>query len=86
VGMKRIEIQIDQLVLDGFAPADRLRIANSVKQELARIVAERGIEKPAAVSSKDPGSFRVAPHDHAEGIGRRAAQAIHGGLARKARR
>ena len=77
MGMKRIEIQIDELVLNGFAAADRLRIADAIKQELARLVKERGSERRLSSQARDAGSFRVAPGANVEIIGRHAARSVH---------
>jgi hypothetical protein len=90
VGVKRVEIEIEELVLNGFAPADRLHIAESIKGELVRLIGERGVEelagRRAAVAKLDAGSFHVAPNANAEGIGKQAARSVEGALARKAGR
>ena len=39
----KIEVSIDELVLYGFAPADRIRIREAVTTELARLFTEYGI-------------------------------------------
>jgi hypothetical protein len=87
VGVSRVEIEIEELSLHGFAPADRFRIADAIKLELARLMTERRMERPAGsrtrVAKLDAGSFRVAPHANVEGIARQAARAIHGGLVGK---
>ena len=41
--MKRIELHIEELVLHGFAPADRYRIGDTVQRELTRLLAEQGM-------------------------------------------
>lgn len=38
-----IELHVEELVLDGFAPGDRDRISASFDSELARIFGERGV-------------------------------------------
>jgi hypothetical protein len=88
--VSKVEIEIEQLSLDGFAPADRFRIADAIKRELSRLMTERGMERPAGsrarVAKVDAGSFRVAPHASVESVARQAARAIHGGLVGKAGR
>jgi hypothetical protein len=45
--MKRmVNVYIEELVLHGFEPGERHRIAASVEQELARLVRERGVGQP----------------------------------------
>jgi len=82
--VSNVEVHIDELVLEGFAPADRFRIAEGIQRELARLMTERGVERPAGqratVAKLDAGSFRVAPNTNAETIARQAARAVHGGL------
>jgi hypothetical protein len=56
MGSERIELHIDRLVLDGFAPGDRHRIADALRIELARLLVERGMPSWPA-----PGSEVVKP-------------------------
>lgn len=46
-----IEIRIDELVLHGFSPADRLQIGAAFERELARLVAEQGVPVEVADSA-----------------------------------
>jgi hypothetical protein len=88
--VSKVEIEIEELSLHGFAPADRFRIANAIELELTRLMTERRMERPAGSRTRmaklDAGSIRVAPHTNVEGIARQAARAIHGGLVGKAGR
>jgi hypothetical protein len=90
VGVSNVEVQIDELMLEGFAPADRFRIADGIKRELARLITEHGMERPAGsrarVAKLDAGSFRVAANRNAEGIAQQVARTVHGGLVGRARR
>jgi hypothetical protein len=89
VGVRKVEIEIEELSLDGFAPADRFRIADSIKRELARLIGEQGPKDLASQRSLrrlNGGSFQVAPGASAEGVGGQVAHAVHGGLVRKAGR
>ena len=79
-----VEIHIDALVLDGFSPADRLRIGAALEGELARLVAERGLPEGlaggAALEAIDAGSFVRGPLATPASIGGQAARAVYGGL------
>lgn len=82
-----IELYIEELVLDGFAPADRYRIGDAFERELSRLFAEHGV--PASLASGldaphlDAGTFPFAPgHIAPENIGAQVAQAVYGGLKR----
>jgi hypothetical protein len=86
VGVKptNVELHIEELVLHGFAAADRYRIGETVERELARLFAEEGI--PATLTSSleasrlDAGAFHVAPNSKAEAVGAEVARAVYGGL------
>jgi hypothetical protein len=58
-----IDLHIDELVLYGFSPGDRHRIAEGVERELGRLLAEQGLSAPSAgdvaVEELDGGSFRL---------------------------
>jgi hypothetical protein len=80
----RIDVFIEELVLHGFAPTDRVAIAEAVQQELARRFVEQGV--PAALTQGagfdhlDGGAFPLAPAARAESIGSGVAQAVYGSL------
>jgi hypothetical protein len=84
-----VEVRIEELSLDGFAPADRLRIADAVKREIARLITERGMDQPAGrrstVAQVDAGSFPVPPNANSEGIGKQVARTVHSTLGRAGR-
>jgi len=84
--VRRIEVDIEELVLHGFAPGDRHRIAEAVEQELSRLLADRGVpeslERGGEVASVDGGAFEVAPGSRAEVVGAQVARAVYGGLRR----
>lgn len=79
-----VELHIEELVLHGFAPADRHRVGEAVERELARLLAEEGV--PAALAKGfdaqhlDAGSFHVAADSRAEAVGAQVARAVYGGL------
>ena len=80
MGVNRVHVRIKELVLDGFAPADRFQIAEGVRQELAHLIQEQGLRPfegmAAQVGSVDAGSFPVTPGLNAGAIGRRVAQSV----------
>jgi len=81
---KNIELNIEELVLHGFAPSDRYRIGEAVEQELTRLLADQGVPQSLAqgeeVASVDGGAFEVAPGSRAQVVGAQVARAVYGGL------
>jgi len=81
---KNIELNIEELVLHGFAPGDRYRIGEAVEQELSRMLADRGVpqslERGGEIVSVDGGAFEVAPDSMAQVVGAQVAKAVYGGL------
>jgi hypothetical protein len=81
-----VEIHIEELVLHGFSPHARFRVAEAVQQELARLVFQEGVPasmlKSMEVDGLDGGAFTLAPAARDQGMGKQVARAIYGGLAR----
>lgn len=81
-----MEIDIEELVLHGFAPVDRYRLADAVERELARLFTNQGVPPSLAqgreIAHLNGGRFEVAAGSNAEGIGVQIAQALFGGLTR----
>ena len=81
---KKIELNIEELVLHGFAPGDRHRIGEAVEQELTRLLADRGVpkslERGREIAHVDGGAFEVAPGSRAQVVGVQVAKAVYGGL------
>jgi hypothetical protein len=79
-----IELHIDELVLEGFAPGDRYVIGDAVQQELAHVLAQRSV--PMSLRSENAtdeikGQTFIVPHNakpHA--MGRRIARAVYQGF------
>lgn len=75
-----VELVLEELVLHGFPPGDRRRIAAAVERELARRIAEGGL--PAglagggALARLDGGSFTVERGATPDAIGAQVAQSI----------
>jgi hypothetical protein len=88
MGLKpmNVELHIEELVLHGFAPGDRYRIAEAVERELQRLLAEQGA--PALFSGSvdltriDAGAFNMMQDANSEMIGAQVAQAIYEGMNR----
>lgn len=82
--VRRIEVDIEELVLHGFKSGDRYRIGEAVEQELARMFADEGIPEPLEggreVVSMDGGMFEVAEGSRAEVVGAQVAKAVYGGM------
>ena len=76
-----IELHIEELILQGFAPQDRFRISEAVQNELTRLLAceklpsgplQRNLEFPRL----DAGSFHVRAGERPESIGIRIGQKV----------
>lgn len=76
-----VTIEIDELVLHGFAAGDRRRIGEAVQVELARIIAERGLpgvwRESAEAARLDGGAFAVPPAMPATAVGAGIAAAVY---------
>jgi hypothetical protein len=85
-GRRSISIDIGEIVLDGFAHADRDRIAEAIAGELARLFQDQPIAGEvlarSAAARIDAGSFSMEPGASAAQIGAAIAGAVHGGLKR----
>jgi hypothetical protein len=82
-GGGELRLHIDELVLHGFDPRDRLAIGAAVERELARLLVGEGDSEGlsgGAAARVDGGSFDVA-HEAPPGVvGVEIARAIHSGL------
>jgi hypothetical protein len=79
-----IEVQIDELVLRGFAHADRYAIGDALSSEIQRLLAGAG-EQPFLRQSTDrpvldAGQVALAPNADPAAVGARVGQAIHTSL------
>jgi hypothetical protein len=83
---RAIEVRIGELVLEGFAPADRLRIGAAVERELARLVGEGGLGDSVmgggAREAVDAGSFTRAAQATPAAVGGDVARSVYAGLKR----
>lgn len=79
-----VRIQIDELVLYGFDPGERHRIAAAAQKELARLVQNEGAPAFAGIASPvdnlDAGAIRIPSGATARAAGVRIAASIYQGL------
>ena len=85
MGDMSLRLHIDELVLHGFAPGDRARIADALQVELAQLFTHGGVP-PAlasggAVERINAGTFHTAGTARAETTGAQIAHAVYGTLA-----
>jgi hypothetical protein len=83
-----IKLHIEHLVLHGFAPADRHRIADRVQSELARLMGEgrpmQYLQGPFALERIEAGTFKVAAGASPRATGTQIAHAIYRSLQQSA--
>lgn len=79
-----VVLHIEELVLHGFSPHDRWRIADAVQSELARSIAEHGIgaQHAIAIPQLNAGTIHVVQPMRAHAIGAQVGRALHGALRR----
>jgi hypothetical protein len=86
VTQPNLELQIDELVVDGLPHLNRAQLGAIVQQELARLFAERGVPQalhlPHIAPSLDGGSITVQPGASTVTVAAQIAQAVYGGFAR----
>jgi hypothetical protein len=85
VTQPNLELQIDELVIDGLPHLNRAQLGAIVQQELARLFAERGVPQALHRShiapSLDGGSIAVQPGASTVTVAAQIAQAVYGGFA-----
>ncbi|MCI0539362.1 MAG: hypothetical protein L0Z50_29490 [Verrucomicrobiales bacterium] len=83
-----IELHIEELVLHGFAPRDRYRIAEALQRELVlRLAQENALQRLArdgAFQSLDAGAVHINAGARPETMGARMGEAIHAVLSEPA--
>lgn len=79
-----VELHIEELVLNGFNPADRYRIGEAVERELTRLLTEQGTPitttQNVEIAHLNGGAINVKPGSNTEATGIQLARAIYGGL------
>ncbi|NOR41697.1 MAG: hypothetical protein GQ572_00050 [Gammaproteobacteria bacterium] len=82
--VRRIELNIEELVLHGFSPGDRYGIGEAVEHELTRLLGDRGVPQSLVqggeIANMDGGAFEVAQGSRAQVVGAQVAKAVYGGL------
>lgn len=81
-----IELHVEELVLEGFAPAERHAVADAFERELTRLLTAHGLAHTPPASSAsaqvDAGSVRLSQRGGAQAAGAQIARAVYGGLTR----
>jgi hypothetical protein len=89
VTRQSVDVHIDELVLHGFAPGDRHRIAGAVEIELARLMSEGGQlafpKNPPDLGRINAGAFRVEAGAKPQAVGTEIARAVFRSLRQHAR-
>lgn len=80
---RRVEVRIDDLVLEGVRPNEAGDIGAAVERELARLVRERGApDRDVAVEIAEPAEIERRPWEAPAALGTQLAGAIYGRLGR----
>jgi hypothetical protein len=81
-----VNLRIEELILHGFAPADRHRIGQGVQAELARLVGEgrslQSLKNSLTLERVDSGAFTVKAGSTQRSTEAQIARAIYQGLQR----
>lgn len=82
-----IEVNIEELVLEGFAPGERYRIGEAVEHELARLLNLRGVPSSwngnLVIERLNGGTFQMASGRASGTAGTQIASAVYEGLNQK---
>ena len=82
----KINLEIDELVLEGFDFHDHKRIAASMKVELARLITEKGLglqlDQTSDLGRVSAPDFNVPSDRNPGAIGREIARSVYKGLKR----
>ena len=83
---RTVKLRINELVLNGFPPQDRQRIAQAVQQELTRLLSRgpvpSALTRGGAIPGLDGGEFHVKHGATPEQTGVQVARNLYGGLKR----
>jgi hypothetical protein len=79
-----IELHIEELVLNGFAPGERYVIGDAVEHELTQLLSEQGVpislRSESATDEISGATFNAAHNARPHVMGRRIAQAVYQGF------
>jgi len=83
-----VELHIEELVLHGFAARDRLRIADAVQVELARLLRAEGkqsaLANPVGIARLNGGAFEMKAGSKPQEAGTQIARAVFRSLSNHA--
>jgi hypothetical protein len=80
---RRVELRIDELVLEGVPPAEAPDVGVAVERELERLVRDRGVpDRAAAVETAPAAQLERRPGEAPDALGERLAGAIYGRVGR----
>jgi hypothetical protein len=72
----RVEVRIEELVLQGFSSLDRHAVGDAVERELAARIATQGDVTPVSTGDVDAGEFAAPAGLGAEALGSRVAEHV----------
>ncbi len=76
----QMDIQIDELVLDGFSSVQTESVAEVFKQELSHLIARQGLGEGLLqsrnISVLDGGAFDLRANDSSQAIGQQVARLL----------
>ena len=77
-----IELNIDELVLEGFAPSERYQIGEAVQIELVRILTEQGLHltRNVEIEYLNTNMIELPAQTQSQSTGARIARAVYTGL------
>lgn len=79
-----IELHIEELVLEGFAPGDRHAIGEAVRAELTRLLAEQRapqfLQHGGETARLDGGKFDLKAGARSEAVGVQVARTVYEGF------
>lgn len=77
----QIELHIDELVLRGFPPSDRFKIAEALRSELTRLLSEHSrqnaLPRSLTIDRIQTASFKVAHNAKPAAVGMQLAQSVY---------
>jgi hypothetical protein len=77
-------LHVEELVLDGFEPAQRYALGEAFESELGRLFAERGVPEGLTedieIAHLDGGAINLKPGASADEAGIQLARTIYGGF------
>ena len=81
-----VDLQIEELVLHGFAPVGRYAIGDAVERQLVRLLHEQGLpislHSKSAVGEIKAATINVGRNAKPNAIGQQIAQAVYQGFSR----